>query len=257
MPKPCPTWQTVRSGPLAGSQLMLAPEVIQAWQQMADGTYDNFLFDAIRGWLDLTGRVCWDLGAHFGYHTLGFAALVGPAGKVFAFEPNPANLERIKLNLSRNPDLASRIEALPCAVGNEVATMRMIVSSDLEGAYSSGSHLTGADTPHHYYGVYGQFRETDVAVTTIDHLVYEQMIAAPDLMKIDVEGAESMVLQGAKRFFREHHPVLLLEIHHILQMATVQQMLMEWGYQLEVLDRENAEPGRCFVLARHRKGGDT
>jgi FkbM family methyltransferase len=253
--RPAPSWQTVRSGPLAGSQLMLAPTVLQAWQQMADGTYDSFLFDAIHCLADLTGRVCWDLGAHFGYHTLGFAALSGPAGKVIAFEPNPANVERIQLNLERNPDLAARIKVMPYAIGNKVANMTLIASNDLEGAYSSGSHLVGADTPHHNYGSYGQFRQTEVPVLTIDNLVFQQMVPTPDLIKIDVEGAESMVLEGGTQFFREHKPVLVLEVHHILQMLAVQRMLLAWGYELEVLDREHAEPGRCYVLARPANGG--
>ncbi len=246
---PQPSWHTVRSGPLAGSQLFLAPEILQAWREMAEGTYDDFLLQAIRASLDLTGRICWDLGAHFGYHSAAFAALAGPTGRVIAFEPNPANVERMKLNLSHNPALAERIELMPVAVGARVETMRFIASTDLEGAFSSGSHLAGADTPHHGYGAFGRFEETEVGVTTIDDLVFKQKVPMPDLMKIDVEGAETMVLQGGTEFFRQHRPLLALEIHHILQMLSVQQMLLGWGYRLEALDREHAEPGRCFVLA--------
>jgi FkbM family methyltransferase len=250
-----PSWHTVRGGPLAGTQMLLAPAVLDAWREMAEGTYDDFIFQAVRSRVDLAGRVCWDLGAHFGYHSMGLAVLVGPAGKVLAFEPNPANGERIRLNLERNPELAARIELMPCAVGNQVGTMRFVASSDLEGAFSSGSHIVGADTPHQYYGVYGQFRETDVAVTTIDQLIFQQKVAAPAFMKIDVEGAETMVLEGGAMFFQQHRPALAMEIHHILQMQSVQQMLIGLGYRIEVLDREHAEPGRCFIFAHHPEGG--
>ncbi len=253
-PQISPSWQTVRGGPLAGHQMLLAPTALDAWREMAEGTYDDFLFQAVRKEVDLTGKVCWDLGAHFGYHSMGLAVLAGPAGNVVAFEPNPANVERIRLNLRRNPDLAGRIDLMPCAVGNQMGTMRFVASSDLEGAFSSGSHLAGADTPHQHYGSYGRFQETEVAVTTIDHLVFQQKLAVPTFMKIDVEGAETMVLQGGARFFEQHRPALVLEIHHILQMLSVQQMLLGLGYRIEVLDREHAEAGRCFIMAVHPKG---
>src|SRR5262249_21760944 len=92
---PKPAWRRVAAGPLAGAELYVATDAVDTWRDMVAGTHDGFLFDAVSRFHALEGRVCWDIGAHFGYHTLSFAALVGNLGRVIAFEPNPANLARM------------------------------------------------------------------------------------------------------------------------------------------------------------------
>jgi len=72
---------------------------------------------------------------------------------------------------------------------------------------------------------------------------------APDVIKIDVEGAELQVLEGGRRLLAEHRPLLLMEIHHICQMFGVKNLLHSLGYQLSILDEARATPSRCFLLA--------
>src|SRR5688572_23520723 len=101
-------WIRVADGAMAGGELLLSPGTVPWQDEMAAGCFEPFVYDALRA-SSLEGSTVWDVGAHIGYHTLGFAALVGPAGRVIAFEPNLQNLERLGQNLARNPQLSARV----------------------------------------------------------------------------------------------------------------------------------------------------
>lgn len=240
-----PNWHAVRQGPLAGAELFLAPEATDTWQSMLEGTHDAALFDAVR--LPLAGRTCWDVGAHIGYHSLMFAALTGLEGRTVAFEPNPANLS-LQLHLERNPRLAARITVKPWALSDTTGKAKFCFAEHVESGLSSGGHLVGADVPSSTQTC-AYLKETDVVTHTLDELVQEGTVPAPDLLKIDVEGAEAAVLNGGRDYLRAKRPVLMIEVHHVLQMMEVQQLLLSLGYQLQVVDREHATPSRCFVVA--------
>jgi hypothetical protein len=127
--------------------------------------------------------------------------------------------------------------------------MTFVFARHLESGLSSGSHLAAAQTPN-TAGDYALFDRMEVTTATIDELVFQRGLAPPTVLKIDVEGAESLVLAGAREFFKNHHPLLLIEVHHILQMFQVLQLLGQYGYRAVVLDEENASPARCFLIAR-------
>ena len=248
---PTPSWVTVVSGPLKGGQLYLATGATDTWQKMADGTADDFLFAALRAACPLSGACIWDIGAHFGFHSLSFAALVGEKGKVISFEPNPANLERFRMHLEKNPQLAKRIRIVPSAVADKAGEATFMISDIIESGGSSGSHLSGIDTPvtsNHYQ----LFRPHKVTLVTVDDLVFKEGYPAPQVMKIDVEGAEGLVLEGARATIEKHSPFLLMEIHHILQMRTAYDFLVPLGYKIKVEDEGNATQSRCFISAVRR-----
>jgi FkbM family methyltransferase len=215
-----------------------------AGQEMLEGTFESFLYDAARSRCRLDGAVCWDVGAHVGYHTLGFAAL---GADVVAFEPNAHNARHLQMHLQRNSTLARRVKHLPVALADYDGEMTFIQSGDLGGA-SSGSHLDTA-LPPLQCGAYASFERTRVLAARIDTLIDSGGARAPDILKIDVEGAEALVLRGGERFFSSRKPVLLMEVHHIRLMMEVQAMLLRWGYLIELLDEEHAIPSRCFIAA--------
>ena len=98
-----PIWNTLDYDPLKGIKLFLDPS--GAWQKkMIDGSYDQFLFDRIKG-KDLRGKVIYDIGAHIGYHSLYFARLVGSGGRVRSFEPSPKTLSVFGLSSIKMRDL--------------------------------------------------------------------------------------------------------------------------------------------------------
>ncbi len=242
-------WHRVASGPLAGAELYLAPEAVDTWRAMVAGTHDRFLFDTAVSCRPLDGLVCWDVGAHFGYHSLAFAALVGSGGRVIAFEPNPANLCRMSMHLTRNCALGSRIAVKPIALSDKTGFAEFRLSDHVESGMSTGGHLASATAPNDSSS-YRMFRSSQVETATIDGVVRCGEYPAPDVLKIDVEGAEASVLRGGREVIQARRPILLIEVHHILQMFEVFQLLADWGYRLEVLDRDHATPGRCFILAQ-------
>ncbi len=89
-----------------------------------------------------------------------------------------------------------------------------------------------------------------VPVTTIDNFVYEQKNPGPDIVKIDVEGAEALVLRGMKNVIRDFKPVLLCEMHG--RNSEVENVLREAGYNIVVLG-ESCElkdaPWNAYVVS--------
>ncbi|GAF71023.1 unnamed protein product, partial [marine sediment metagenome] len=71
-----------------------------------------------------------------------------------------------------------------------------------------------------------------------------------DIIKIDVEGSESLVLNGGKDFLQKNKPIIFIEIHNILMMFYALSFLRRLGYDVKVLDEEKATLSRCFIIAR-------
>ncbi|HRT07430.1 MAG TPA: FkbM family methyltransferase [Candidatus Paceibacterota bacterium] len=239
------TWGTIQAGILAGAELYLPPAG-PVWKEMIAGYYDNFLYEALQPRHPPAGKVVWDIGAHVGYHSLAFAAL---GAEVLAFEPNQANVERFELNVKRNAKLAPRIRHLVVAVSDTDGQMTFRQSGDLRGA-SMGGHLDRALPPLDPQA-YEQARFKDVVVPTvrIDTLIESRGERPPDILKIDVEGAEELVLKGAMNLLKQRHPVLLIEVHHICLMFGIQKLLLDAGYTTRLLDQAHATPSRCFIMA--------
>lgn len=236
-------WHRVVGGPLAGAEMCFSDVSQGSWREMVMGTFDGFLYRELAVRQDVKGLVCWDVGAHFGYHSLGFAAL---GAKVVAFEPNPHNAARLRANLDRNPRLAARVSLRALALSNADGPSQFVQSADLAET-SSGSHLADAVAPSPEL-VYENFERLPVMAARTDSLLAGGE-APPAVMKIDVEGAEQLVLEGARELLRRHRPLLLLEVHHIRLMFHLRPLLEGFGYRLSLANETHAEPSRCFIIA--------
>lgn len=237
-------WREVAAGPAEGVKLLL-PVPLEPWgHEMINGVYDRFLYDTISRHRNMAGVRVWDIGAHIGYHSL---SLANQGAQVVAFEPGSANVSRLRLHLEHNNELARRIRVVAAAMADRDGEMAFIVSSDLTGR-SSGSHLAEA-TPPLNPARYSRFERTVVRSITIDTLVEKQGEPPPEIIKIDVEGAEHLVLQGGRKTLARYKPLLLVEVHHICVMFSVSRFLVELGYQAELLQPEHATPSRCFLGA--------
>jgi FkbM family methyltransferase len=239
-----PGWAKIKDGVLAGVEIHVPPTG-SLWRQMLSGHYDEFLYGALPS--RPNGKIVWDVGAHVGYHSLAFAAL---GAEVLAFEPNAANVELLEKNVQRNVKLAPHIRHLAMAVSDSDGTMEFKQSEDMRGP-STGSHLT-AGLPPLSQADYQKFTATRVTTMRLDTLVESRGEKPPDIIKIDVEGAEEMVLRGGERLLKRRHPVLLMEVHHICLMFSIQKLLSDWGYETRLLDKEHASPSRCFIIAEWR-----
>lgn len=238
-------WNKVANGILKDREFYCDPAL---HKDFLDGTYDKFFWDYIVA-LELKGKTIFEIGGHIGYHALTFAELVGAAGKVYAFEPNPYNRERFRVNLSKNPDLANRIQILDFAVSSSNEEIELNFSSSVDDGKSSGSFINGSHTPLEatFYDEVG-FEKTMVKALRMDDFKNSIMIESdPFLIKIDVEGAESLVLNGGLEVIKKHRPIVLMEIHSICNMLMVYEFFKNVNYSISLLKEEL--DGRCFIAA--------
>jgi FkbM family methyltransferase len=148
------------------------------------------------------GDTAVDVGAHIGFFSMHMAAAVSASGRVYAFEP-----------LASNADLLER-----SIVENEFAG-RVILTRAAAGAASGEGTLTFAEETLNSGGAYllrngtrpltGNVRRT-VPMVALDDVPLRRPVR---FIKIDVEGAEPQVLQGAQRLLHEDRPVILSELH--------------------------------------------
>lgn len=230
-------------GNLNGINLYVASSYLEYYDK---GDYDQFLIQFISKF-DLTGKVIFDLGGFVGVNSMQFARLVGDDGIICAFEPNPFNADRMRLNLSENPPLDDRIKVFPFALSNEKGRTQFNAHRNVDAGLSSASYLQGAHTTMSETQL-GQLGFTDVAVDvlTLDEFVLNTDLI-PACIKIDIEGAEHLALAGALGTLGKYRPVLLIELHSIYCAIATLNILIPIGYQTELLYIE--PDGRCFIGA--------
>jgi FkbM family methyltransferase len=187
------------------------------------GTYQRDVLDVMRRHVK-TGMSAYDVGAHMGYFALVLAKLVGPNGRVLAFEPDPRNLEALRTNLVTNG--ITNVSVTAAAVADESAEVTFATFP-----FSSVSHIADSRTP-------ADARRITVKAITLDSFVYEKGNPAPSFIKIDVEGAEARVLSGASRVLSEAAPVVTAEVWRS-HWPEVAQIMASHGYRSLVLGGES------------------
>jgi len=148
--------------------------------------------------------VCIDAGANIGLYSLGLS-LLAPRGRVYAFEPSPGATKWLDANLAANR--ATNVKSFATALGDRVGTLRF---HDVPW-FMAGSFTTeiGAYLDSDAVGS----TLVEVPSTTLDTFVEEAGVGRVDVIKIDVEGAEIAVLEGAAHTLAEHHPVVVMEFN--------------------------------------------
>ncbi len=146
-----------------------------------------------------------DVGANIGFHALHAAALGGPAGRVYAVEPDPANTTLLNLSLSLSSSRAP-VEVIQAALSDARGEL---VLTDLGNPANSGARFTHRDRallerlvhgPEPTFGTVRAFRWDD-----------ERLETGLDLVKIDIEGYEPFALAGMEKSLERHRPVVLSE----------------------------------------------
>jgi len=143
-----------------------------------------------------------DIGANIGLYTLLAAPLVAPGGIVVAVEPSPREQVTLMRNLAANDQFAVRVRAEALGMADGSAILHV---TDAEHA---GQNTLGAPT----YADTGVVEEIEVPVRAFDRLVDEEGLERIDAVKIDVEGAEELVLRGGQVSLRRFRPLVLLEL---------------------------------------------
>ncbi len=208
------------------------PEDKGVWTGSYELPFARALADAV-----VPGDVCFDVGGWRGFFA-GVMALAG-ARKVYTFEPSPVNRPLIEQLITLNPRLP--IEHLPVAVGEEEgrAAFELMPESSM-GKLSTSPFQRDAR---------GQ-NQIEVKVVTLDELVASGRVEAPQVLKIDIEGAEGMALRGARRVLSDVKPRILMEVHSEALLSECRALLEAHGYVLRALDsRGLRQDGVCHVYA--------
>lgn len=215
----------ILAGPLRGSRWLAgaAPGPSKGLSVLFDRSEAPQLREAAR--LAAPGSICFDVGAHAGIYSLLFSRT---AARVFAFEPFPRNLAWLERTLSRNR--AANVQVVPWALAGATGPTRFRA-----GGHNSEGRLDPAgDLPV-------------FAMTCDDFCAFQP--ARPQVMKIDVEGAEAEVLRGASGVLASARPALLLSTHGDAVKEECFRMLADWGYpKPKPLDAAHPDEAREFAF---------
>jgi FkbM family methyltransferase len=174
------------------------------------GRFENVESRFVEGFLK-PGMVVLDVGAHHGYYTLLASQKVGAHGRVIAFEPSPRDRSRLLQHLRLNG--CANVQVEETALGEADGRAELYVVKGKETGCNSlrppaVSEATDA---------------TQVRVTRLDDYIRDHDLPRVDFLKMDVEGAELAVLQGATEFLeRRPRPVIFCEVQDMRTRA--------WGY---------------------------
>ena len=197
-----------------GKFVMNVPDDME-WA-FSTGTYyeknvEHWLREALK---ILPAPVVYDVGANYGYFTLIAAER---ARRVVAFEPAASVYSVLQQNVARNE--LTNVDLFPLALGAESGTRRLTL-------YSSSGNNSFALPPDIWTHLTIEGFD-DVSVRTLDEMIPEEGLPAPDILKIDVEGAEWDVLLGSRRTLETSRPLIILEyVHEVADNA---------GYSLPLL----------------------
>lgn len=206
----------VDAGPAKGVRFWVQmPEDKGIWTGNYEYAFAERLARAVR-----PGDVCFDVGGWHGFFS-GVMAASG-ASAVYTFEPLPENIQRVAKLIELNPSLP--IELIRGALSNEVGETDLVVMPDTSMAKLSQSKFQSG---------LSSGKTLRVRTYMIDELVQTGVVPAPSLMKLDVEGAEWLVLQGAMDVLRRARPHLFLELHTAETRREITATLRDLGYQIK------------------------
>lgn len=181
-----------------------------------------------------------DIGANIGAHTLHLARLVGPSGRVIAFEPTDFAFRKLRRNIELNPALAERISTYNCFLaakdGNALP----------DKIYSSWPLVPEAELHAKHLG---RAMSTDNASTrSVDSVLAEVGNPTIQLVKLDVDGFECEILRGATKLLREQKPIFVMELApYVLDergtsLSELMSLLTSNGYRLYDESTQRALP---------------
>jgi FkbM family methyltransferase len=218
-------WYAASNGPYAGIRLQ-ATHVNLLWLPL--GGYEPWVSRLLVHLLTeekwgCVGRDVWDVGAYRGYFSL-LCSKYG-SGRVICFEPDPFNRQALTTHLRQNPQLSTRIEIVSAAV------------TDADGPVEFVSREVGLESQIKCQGVRlygaasGNAELTTIMGVRLDSFL-EQGRPAPGLVKLDVEGAETVALRRATELMTRYRPLILLEIHNEEAYHACTALLHQSGYDI-------------------------
>jgi FkbM family methyltransferase len=145
------------------------------------------------------GAVVFDIGANIGTWSLILSLAVRENGKIMAFEPTKATYDVLSLNIALDPNV--NISAFQYALSKDNGTIRLY--HDVDSSRNSIGK-TRSDSAVDY---------EEVQTRTLDRVASELSLHKLDFIKVDVEGAEPFVFEGARTTLKQYKPVILFEVN--------------------------------------------
>jgi FkbM family methyltransferase len=189
----------------------------------------KFLFGRARNWdpvlLSLTRRLVfpgdtvWDVGANVGLFSVAAAFRATPSGRVYSFEADIETAALLTETARINPVNSAPISVLPIAVA-EVSGFK---SFDIAKRARAANALSGYGSTQ----TGGIYETRSVPAFTLDALT--RYLNPPQMLKIDVEGAEKLILEGAGELLTQIRPVIFSEVHSA-NAAPVARLLRSANY---------------------------
>ncbi len=209
---------SVKRGPISG-YLWRHYQCYQPW--MALGAYEPDVAEFISTRLK-SGQVFFDVGANAGYFTLVGAKKVGALGKVVAFDPVPKNVETV-LEQVRLNDLEDLCVVEPFAISSFSGVTQLAIPSR-----NANAHLADIEAPH-----IKPEKNTNIEVKSVTFDDYVETHVKPNLVKVDIEGAEVEALRGAVNLLRSSEaPEWLITAHSAKLAQEVVDLLKSANYQI-------------------------
>jgi len=203
-------------GTLKGKKWIKGSGVNGYWM----GTYELEKQQVLRQTIK-KGDIFFDIGANVGFYSLIAAELTGVSGMVFAFEPLPENFYYLKKHIALNA--YKNIFPFEVAIAD---------NAGLSAFGRTGSRSEGCITEN---------GELKVETIKLDDWFNDGRLPLPDILKIDVEGAEDMVLKGAVNILRQRHPLIFLSMHGEKKHYECCRLLLSLGYKLEPLGESDID----------------
>jgi FkbM family methyltransferase len=214
-----PFLHTINAGPARGLRFEITLPADKAiWLGTFEAAASAALLDGVAA-----GDVCFDVGGYRGY-TAGVLAL-GGARQVVVFEPLPRNVAALRRLIELNPRLPVTVEPVAVGAVDGAARFKIMPDASMGKLASSGFQPSAAPT-----------EEIVVPMVRLDSLVLGRGLPWPDVLKIDVEGAELEVLDGAAQLLARKPPKIFLEAHSARLAEQCAERLGRCGYRIRQLE---------------------
>jgi FkbM family methyltransferase len=195
------------------------------------GLWERYSFDVLSKVLPEKRRlgenivVC-DVGANIGLYSLWFHRYLSIDDKIYAFEPSPEVLDRLRANIGIND--AANVVIVDRACADRDSTLEFYIgfhhhASSLHAAWASDGQRPA--------------RKHTVKATSLDSFFYgEESRQGPDLIKMDIEGGGTLALKGCDQCIQDKRPLFLIESHMPDEDRAIGELLVGHDYRAYRLD---------------------
>lgn len=224
-------WHEIKGGNAQNCSLLL-PVERPITESICSGKYEQEIMRFVENLVD-PEMCCYDIGGHYGYYSVTLASLA-TGGSVHTFEPVASHANRIQQAISKSKLNHTQVHQL--AVAGECGELELKFAG--ENGDDSMAYLTtygGVDTSaaHEHYQ---SFHQTTVKTITLDKAA--EQYGKPQFIKIDAEGAEGPILEGARSLIHSERPRLLIEVHGIQETMHCAEVLHDLDYQAVLLTKQ-------------------